>query len=391
MTAKADRPFDIVVYGATGYTGRLVAEYLAHHYQGKGPKWAMAGRSAAKLAQVRDLIGAPADTPLVVANSDDPASMQALAQSTRVVVTTVGPYQLYGEPLLAACVAAGTDYADLCGEPVWMRQMADKYHAQAQASGARIAFSSGFDSIPFDLGVLMLQNEAKARFGAPAPRVKGRVRAMQGKFSGGTAASLTATMAALGKDPTLVPIMVSPFGLTPGFEGPAQPRGDVPEYDEALGSWCAPFIMAVINTKNVHRTNLLLGHPYGADFVYDEMVLTGPGEQGEAIAKHVASTPMIGTENDPKPGEGPTKEERDTGHYDVLFLGEYPDGRTIRYGVKGRYDPGYGSTSRMLAETGIALLSCAAGGAIATPGALLGEALVQRLRDHAEITFAVED
>ncbi len=391
MTAKADRPFDIVVYGATGYTGRLVAEYLAHHYQGKGPKWAMAGRSAAKLAQVRDLIGAPADTPLVVANSDDPASMKALAQSTRVVVTTVGPYQLYGEPLLAACVAAGTDYADLCGEPVWMRQMADKYHAQAQASGARIAFSSGFDSIPFDLGVLMLQNEAKARFGAPAPRVKGRVRAMQGKFSGGTAASLTATMAALGKDPTLVPIMVSPFGLTPGFEGPAQPRGDVPEYDEALGSWCAPFIMAVINTKNVHRTNLLLGHPYGADFVYDEMVLTGPGEQGEAIAKHVASTPMIGTENDPKPGEGPTKEERDTGHYDVLFLGEYPDGRTIRYGVKGRYDPGYGSTSRMLAETGIALLSCAAGGAIATPGALLGEALVQRLRDHAEITFAVED
>lgn len=391
MTAKADRPFDIVVYGATGYTGRLVAEYLAHHYQGKGPKWAMAGRSAAKLAQVRDLIGAPADTPLVVANSDDPASMKALAQSTRVVVTTVGPYQLYGEPLLAACVAAGTDYADLCGEPVWMRQMADKYHAQAQASGARIAFSSGFDSIPFDLGVLMLQNEAKARFGAPAPRVKGRVRAMQGKFSGGTAASLTATMAALGKDPTLVPIMVSPFGLTPGFEGPAQPRGDVPEYDEALGSWCTPFIMAVINTKNVHRTNLLLGHPYGADFVYDEMVLTGPGEQGEAIAKHVASTPMIGTENDPKPGEGPTKEERDTGHYDVLFLGEYPDGRTIRYGVKGRYDPGYGSTSRMLAETGIALLSCAAGGAIATPGALLGEALVQRLRDHAEITFAVED
>ncbi len=390
MTAKADRPFDIVVYGATGYTGRLVAEYLAHHYQGKGPKWAMAGRSAQKLAEVRDLIGAPADTPLVVADSDDPASMQALAESTRVVVTTVGPYQLYGEPLLAACVAAGTDYADLCGEPVWMRQMADKYHAAAQASGARIAFSSGFDSIPFDLGVLMLQNEAKARFGAPAPRVKGRVRAMQGKFSGGTAASLTATMAALGKDPSLVPIMVSPFGLTPGFEGPAQPRGDVPEYDEALGSWCAPFIMAVINTKNVHRTNLLLGHPYGADFVYDEMVLTGPGEQGEAIAKHVAATPMIGTPNDPKPGEGPTKEERDTGHYDVLFLGEYPDGRTIRYGVKGRYDPGYGSTSRMLAETGIALLSCSAGGAVATPGALLGEALVQRLRDHAEISFAVE-
>ena len=391
MTAKADRPFDIVVYGATGYTGRLVAEYLAHHYQGAGPKWAMAGRSADKLAEVRDAIGAPADTPLIVANSDDPASMAALADSTRVVVTTVGPYQLYGEPLLAACVAAGTDYADLCGEPVWMRQMVDKYDAAAKASGARIAFSSGFDSIPFDLGVLMLQKEAGKRRGSPAPRVKGRVRAMQGKFSGGTAASLKASLAALGKDPSLLPYMVSPFGLTPGFEGPAQPRGDAPEYDEALGSWCAPFIMAAINTKNVHRTNLLLSHPYGADFVYDEMVLTGPGEQGEGVAKFMASTPMIGGENDPKPGEGPTKEERDTGFYDVLFLGEWADGQTIRYGVKGRYDPGYGSTSRMIAETGIALLSCQAQGGVATPGALLGEALVERLRDHAEINFAVED
>jgi len=391
MTAKADRPYDLVVYGATGYTGRLVAEYLAHHYQGKGPKWAMAGRSADKLAEVRDLIGAPTDTPLVVANSDDPASMQALAESTRVVVTTVGPYQLYGEPLLKACVEAGTDYADLCGEPGWMREMIDKYHDAAKASGARIAFSSGFDSIPFDLGVFMLQKEASARHGSPAPRVKGRVRAMQGTFSGGTAASLTETMKAVAKNPSLIKILQSPFGLTPGFEGPSQPMGLMPEYDESVGKWAAPFIMATINTKNVHRTNFLLGHPYGADFVYDEMVLTGPGEQGEAIAKHLAATPMIGGENDPQPGEGPSKKERDTGFYDVLFLGEYPDGRTIRYGVKGRYDPGYGSTSRMIAETGIALLSCPAEGAIATPGALLGEALVARLRDHAEITFAVED
>jgi short subunit dehydrogenase-like uncharacterized protein len=390
-TARADRPFDLVVYGATGYTGRLVAEYLAHHYQGNGPKWAMAGRSADKLAEVRDLIGAPADTPLLVANSDDPASMQALAESARAIVTTVGPYQLYGEPLLAACVAAGTDYADLCGEPVWMRQMADTYHQAAKASGARIAFSSGFDSIPFDLGVFMLQQEAKARFGAPAPRVKGRVRAMQGGFSGGTAASLKATMVTLGQQPALLPYMISPFGLTPGFEGPAQPRGDTPEFDEAVGSWCAPFIMATINTKNVHRTNFLLGHPYGADFVYDEMILTGPGEQGEAVAKHIATTPMMGGENDPKPGEGPTPEERANGFYDVLFIGEYPDGRALRYGVKGRYDPGYGSTSRMIAETGIALLSCSAQGGISNPGALLGEALVKRLRDHAEITFAVED
>lgn len=392
MTAKADRPYDIVVYGATGYTGRLVAEYLAHHYQGKGPKWAMAGRSAAKLAEVRDLIGAPADTPLITANSDDPASMQALAESTRVVVTTVGPYQLYGEPLLKACVEAGTDYADLCGEPAWMRQMVDQYYEAAKASGARIAFSSGFDSIPFDLGVFMLQKEAKARHGSPAPRVKGRVRAMQGTFSGGTAASLTETMKAVAKNPKLIAILQSPFGLTPGFEGPSQPLGLVPEYEESEGKWAAPFIMATINTKNVHRTNFLLGHPYGADFKYDEMVLTSAGEVGQKLAHGMAE--MLKNPfgaKPPKPGEGPSKEERENGFYDVLFIGEWPDGKTIRYGVKGRYDPGYGSTSRMIAETGIALLSCQAEGGVSLPGALLGEALVKRLQEHAEITFGLED
>ena len=287
MTAKADRPYDIVVYGATGYTGRLVAEYLADHYKGKGPKWAMAGRSEAKLAEVRDLIGAPKDTPLIVANSDDPASMTALAESARVIVTTVGPYQLYGEPLLKACVEAGTDYADLCGEPGWMRQMIDQYHEAAKASGARIAFSSGFDSIPFDLGVLMLQHEAKARHGSPAPRVKGRVRGMQGTFSGGTAASLTETMKAVARNPSLIKILQSSFGLTPGFEGPSQPLGLIPEYEESVGKWAAPFIMATINTKNVHRTNFLLGHPYGADFKYDEMMLTSAGELGEKAAHAV--------------------------------------------------------------------------------------------------------
>ncbi len=388
---KSERTFDIVVYGATGYTGRLVAEYLAHHYQGAGPTWAMAGRSKAKLAQVRDLIGAPADTPLIEANSDDPASMAALAKSARVILTTVGPYQLYGEPLVKACVEAGTDYADLCGEPGWMREMIDRYDAAAKASGARIAFSSGFDSIPFDLGVLMLQKEAVARFGQPAPRVKGRVRGMQGTFSGGTAASLTETMKAVAKNPKLIPILQSPFGLTPGFEGPHQPMGLVPEYEESVGKWAAPFIMATINTKNVHRTNLLLGHPYGKDFKYDEMMLTSAGELGQKAAHAIGA--MLKNPfgaKPPQPGEGPSPEQREAGFYDVLFIGEYPDGKSLRYGVKGRYDPGYGSTSRMIAETGIALLECQADGGISTPGALLGEVLVDRLVEHAEISFAVE-
>lgn len=388
------RSFDIVVYGATGYTGRLVAEYLATHYAGHGdaPRWAMAGRNRAKLEQVRDLIGAPEDTPLVVADAEDPASLRAMCEDTRVVVTTVGPYTLYGEPLVAACVAAGTDYADLSGEPAWMRQMIDRYETQAKQSGARICFSSGFDSIPFDLGVLMLQKEAMKRFGRPAPRVKGRVRAMKGTFSGGTAASMKATMRAIAREPSLMKIMTSPFGLTPGFTGPDQPNGMIPQYDDELKSWSAPFVMAPINTKNVHRTNFLRGHPYGKDFRYDEMVLTSPGEMGKKAAQSLAS--MVKApfgDGGPKPGEGPTAEERMNGHYDVLFVGEMPDGARIRYGVKGRYDPGYGSTSRMIAETGIALLHSDAPGGIGTPGSLLGEALVARLREHAELTFAVED
>ncbi len=387
------REFDIIVYGATGYTGRLVAEHFVREYGGRtdAPKWAMAGRSLAKLEEVRGLIGAPADTPLVTADADDPASLEAMCRRTRVVLTTVGPYQLYGDALVAACVTTGTDYADLCGEPGWMREQIDLHHEAAKASGARICFSSGFDSIPFDLGVLMLQQEAVKRFGKPAPRVRGRVRAMKGTFSGGTAASLTATVKAVARNPSLAKVLASPFALTPGFEGPDQPTGMIPRYEDDFDRWAAPFIMATINVKNVHRTNFLLGHPYGADFRYDEMMLTSPGEAGKAAADAVVG--MLKNPfgaKPPAPGEGPTPEERETGFYDVVFVGEMPGGETIRYGVKGRYDPGYGSTSRMIAETGMALLHSSAEGGVGTPGSFLGEALVKRLRDHAEMTFAPE-
>jgi len=382
-----NREFDIIVYGATGYTGRLVAEYLNDK---NGLKWAMAGRSADKLVEVRDLIGAAADTPLIVADASDPDTLDAMVKRTKVVLTTVGPYQLYGNELVAACVANGTDYTDLCGEPAWMRQKIDQHDAAAKASGARIVFSAGFDSIPFDLGVLMLQKHCVATFGAPAPRVKGRVRAMKGTFSGGTAASLKATMAAASKDPAVIGYLTNPFSLSADFAGPPQPAGNKPEYDENLGSWATNFVMAPINTKNVHRTNHLRGHAYGADFVYDEMMLTGPGEQGEAIAKHVASTPMMGGADDPKPGEGPTKEERDTGFYDILFVAEYPDARTARFSVKGDRDPGYGSTSKMISETAIALCAHNGPGGVTTPGAALGEQLVDRLQKNAGLTFAVE-
>jgi short subunit dehydrogenase-like uncharacterized protein len=390
----SDTEFDIIVYGATGYTGRLVAEYLDQHYGSRddAPKWAMAGRSQEKLEAVRDEIGAPAGTPLVVANADDPADLEAMCARTKVVLTTVGPYQLYGDKLVAACVKTGTDYADLCGEPAWMAEKIAEHNEAAKASGARICFSSGFDSIPFDLGVLMTQKAAKERFGAPSSKIRGRVRAMAGTFSGGTAASLGATMKAAAKNPAIINALRNPFALTEGFEGPGQPTGMIPMYEADLDKWAAPFVMAPINTKNVHRTNFLLGHPYGEDFQYDEMMLTSPGEAGKKMAE--AAVEMMKNPfgaKPPKPGEGPSKDERENGFYDVLFVADGPNGESLHLGVKGKYDPGYGSTSRMLTETGIALLHSDAGGGIGTPGAFLGEALVDRLQEHAEIQFAVEN
>lgn len=385
------KEFDIVVHGATGFTGRLVIEYLLTQSD-KSLRWAMGGRSAEKLAAVRDELGAPADTPLVVTDSADAASLQALMDRTRLVLTTVGPYQLYGNELVQACATSGVDYVDLCGEPAWMRKMIDAHEAQARASGARIVFSCGFDSIPFDLGVLMLQNEMKARFGSPASRVRGRVRKMKGTFSGGTAASLQATMAAAATDPSVLNLLRDPFALTPGFEGPRQPSGTKPMLDEALGVWVAPFIMAAINTRNVHRSNFLLGQAYGADFVYDEMLITGPGEKGEAIAKAVAADKSMGSSDGPKPGEGPSRAEREAGYYDVLFVGNNERGDTLRVSVRGDRDPGYGSTSKMITQAAICLLKDASQtpGGIWTPAAAMGVPLIQRLQAHAGLTFAVE-
>jgi short subunit dehydrogenase-like uncharacterized protein len=385
--------FDIVVYGATGFTGQLVAEYLAAHYKGDAKlTWAMAGRSLDKLASIRDAIGAPADTPLIKADGRDPESLKAMVARTRSVLSTVGPYQLYGSGLVAACAATGTDYLDLCGEPVWMRQMIEAHEATAKASGARIVFSCGFDSLPFELGVFFCQETAKAVLGAPVSRIKGRVRAMKGTFSGGTAASIKATFAAAAKDLSLVALLKNPFALTPGFEGPKQPPGNKLLFDAELDAWTAPFVMSTINTRNVHRSNMLMGFPYGRDFVYDEMVLTGPGGKGEANAKRVvAANAEMGGPGGPKPGEGPSREERESGLYDLLFVGIAPDGRQVRVVVRGDRDPGYGSTSKMIAECAICLREAPdVEAGIWTPGAAMGNRLIGRLVDHAGITFGVE-
>jgi short subunit dehydrogenase-like uncharacterized protein len=391
---KTSSQFDIVVYGATGFTGQLVAEYLAAHYVGAGkPTWAMAGRSLEKLANVRAAIGAPADIPLIVADAGDPASLKAMVDQANMVLTTVGPYQYYGTELVAACAATGTDYLDLCGEPLWMRQMIDAHEASAKTTGARILFSCGYDSIPFELGVFFCQQTAIKQLGAPVNRIKGRVRAMKGTLSGGTAASMKAMFSAAANDLSLVALMRNPFVLTPGFDGPRQPPGNKPLYDEDLASWTTPFVMANINTRNVHRSNMLLGFPYGRDFVYDEMMLTGPGEQGEQRARRIlaANTSEKMGSGGPKPGEGPSKEERESGLYDLLFVGLAPDGRQVRVAVRGDRDPGYGSTSKMIAECAILLRqSPEVKGGIWTPGAALGHGLIKRLVDHAGLTFEVE-
>ena len=387
------REFDLVVYGATGFTGRLVAEYLVGR-EG-APRWAMAGRSQAKLEQVRGEIGAPADTPLIVADTDDAESLAAMARRTRCVVTTVGPYTLYGTPLVEACVEAGTDYTDLAGEVLWMRDMIARFGERAAETGARIVHSTGFDSIPFDHGVLFLQKEAERRFGSACARVRGRVVGMNGTLSGGTAASGRATAAAVQADPSLMQALIDPFSLSGGFQGPTQPTGQDIEEDAVSGGWVAPFFMAPINTKNVHRSNALLGHAYGEDFVYDEMFLTGPGDAGKQAAEGMGALSAVmlggGGEGGPKPGEGPSKEEREAGNYEVLFIGSHANGETIKTRVTGDKDPGYGSTSKIMTEASICLLDAKTPGGVWTPAAALGEALIPELVARAGLTFDVVD
>ena len=388
----SDRPYELVVYGSTGYTGRLVAEYLHNEY-GDDLRWAMAGRSQDKLEAVRAEMGLPESVDLIVADSSDPDSLKSMAESTRVVITTVGPYQLYGEPLVKACVEAVTDYVDLSGEPAWMRDMIDRYDDAAKKSGARIVHSCGFDSIPFDMGVYLLQREAKAKRGKPFSKVRGRVRKMEGKFSGGTAASLGQTLVRAKKEPHILDWLKDPFSLAGDFSGPPQPTGHKPIEDADLGSWSAPFIMAAINTKNVHRSNALMDHAYGEDFTYDEMMFTGPGEKGQQVANFIASQDPFG-DNPPKPGEGPTKEERENGYYDIGFYGGEGDDMMVA-AVTGDKDPGYGSTSKMIAESALCLTRDVSrdvtGGGVYTTAPAMGSALIDRLETHAGLTFKIED
>ncbi|MDT9000307.1 saccharopine dehydrogenase NADP-binding domain-containing protein [Paucibacter sp. APW11] len=401
--------YELIVFGATGFTGRLVADYLFRRYGvGGSLRWAIAGRSAARLAEVRESIGAPLTLPLLVADAGDARALKQLVTQARVVISTVGPYQRHGEPLIRACAEAGTDYVDLCGEPAWMATMIPQLQGLAGRSGARICFSCGFDSIPFDLGLVFLQSEALARFGRPLQQVAGRVAVLKGSASGGTIASALASYEAASRDPEQARLMADPFALTPGFRGPAQPSGEGAVFDDTAQAWAAPFVMAVINTKNVHRSNALRGHPWGRDFIYDERLLTGSGAKGERRARALARMSLwqdrlLGFAPTrsllrrfvlPKPGEGPSAEQRERGRYEVVFYGQTADGQRLSARVKGQGDPGYGSTSKLISEAALCLLEDvgheATPGGVWTPGAAMGLALQRRLQERAGLSFAIE-
>lgn len=418
-----DTPYDIVLFGATSFVGRITAAYLArrwghpgrtdgarHPGGSAGLRWAIAGRSAERLSGLRaDLGDTAADLPLIVADAADPASLQALCGRTRVVVSTVGPYALHGEPLVQACASSGTDYCDLTGEVQWMRRMITRHEATAARTGARLVHCCGFDSIPSDMGMWFAQREAQRRFGQPLQRVKMRVRGARGGFSGGTIASLLNLSRESTRDPALRRLLADPFALCPPGHPftVRQPAVDAAQFDDDFDGWTAPFVMAPVNTRVVHRSNALSGAAYGADLRYDEAVMTGRGLRGRSaavglslglggflLATAFAPTRGLLRRILPAPGEGPDEETRAQGFFDLRFFGETADGDTLRARVTGDADPGYGSTAKMLGEAAASLamdVPATHPGGFWTPATLLGEALLARLQQHAGLTFEILD
>ncbi|NNE74540.1 MAG: saccharopine dehydrogenase [Acidimicrobiales bacterium] len=408
MTPHADRPFDLVVFGATSFVGQIICRYLVDRHGTDGPlRWAIAGRNEAKLAEVAAATGA--DVERIVADAADADSMAGLVERTRVVASTVGPYALYGSELVAAAATAGTDYCDLSGEPQWMQRMIDAHHEAAVASGARIVHSCGFDSIPSDLGVWFTQQQAIDRFGDHCRWIAMRVKGSRGGASGGTIASMMNVMEEVAADPTLRKVMANPYALAPADlrSGVEQPEVTLPQRDDASGEWVAPFVMASINTRIVHRSHALLGRPWGDDFLYDEAILMGDGPLGAVKASGITGgmgafmgAAAVGPIRKalyrvlPKPGTGPSPKTQEAGFFDLRFFGETASGDRIVTKVTGDRDPGYGSTAKMFSEAAAAFLDLdreAVPGGFHTPATAFGDHLIERLIEHAGLTFTVLD
>ncbi len=404
------RKFDVILWGATGFTGKLVAEYLLSRYGvGDQLKWALAGRNSKKLHVVREDLNNP-DIPILTADIDDKQSLANMVQSTKVICTTVGPYAKYGTQLVKSCVQHNTDYCDLTGEVQWMRRTIDTFHEEAQKGGTKIVHTCGFDSVPSDMGVYFIQEQMKKRQGEYSGAIKFRVKAAKGGMSGGTLASLDNVLLEAEKDPSIFKILNDPYALNPerGRKGPDRADLLTVAYDKEIRTWQAPFIMASINTKVVRRSNALLNFPYGEDFRYDESIMTGDGLSGrmKAFAIAVGLGLLMGGKRGslrkrivnrflPNPGEGPSKRQRENGFFNISIYALGKDGKWIRGKITGDMDPGYGSTSKMLAEAAVCLAvdsdqSPSVSG-ILTPSVALGTPYLYRLTKYAGLTFEMID
>jgi short subunit dehydrogenase-like uncharacterized protein len=407
---ESGRVYDIVVFGATSFVGQILCKYLfERHGIGGGLAWAMAGRSASKLESIRAGMGEGAsELELVVADAADKAALRAMCERTRVVVSTVGPYALYGSPLVEACVESGTDYLDLTGEVQWIHRMLRQHESGAKKSGARILHCCGFDSVPSDLGVHFHQQLAMERFGEPARQIRMQVARIRGGASGGTVASIVNIARELASDAALRKLMANPYALvSDGRAKVRQPNVTAPQRDPETGAWLGPFVMAAVNTRIVHRSNALSGYAYGEDFLYDESMRMGRGFKGGLFATAFTGglgAFMLGAALPPtrwllkkyllpQPGEGPSPEQQRDGMYDLRFYGRTAAGGKLVTRVTGDRDPGYGSTAKILGEAAVCLAQDVAKadvpGGFWTPATAMGNDLRERLKRHAGLTFEV--
>ncbi|HLV76561.1 MAG TPA: saccharopine dehydrogenase NADP-binding domain-containing protein [Marinobacter sp.] len=409
MPSSTQRDFDLVVFGATSFVGRILTRYLITTYGTGGEvNWAIAGRSGHKLAALKTELGPSAsELPVILADAEEDSALAAMCRQTRVVISTVGPYALYGEPLVKTCVATGTDYCDLTGEVQWIRQMIGRYEEQAKTTGARIIHCCGFDSVPSDMGVWFLQAQAQDRFGEPCRDVRMRVKAAKGGLSGGTVASMINLAKEAGANAQLRKELANPFSICPPEHRSAvrQPGLKSAEYDKTFNTWLAPFVMAAINTRVVHRSNALMAARYGKEFTYDEAMMTGRGLKGRLAAysmigalgaffaaSAVRPSRWVVEKLVPKPGEGPSPESQEKGFYDLRFVGRTESGQTLITKVTGDKDPGYGSTAKILGEAGMSLafdLDSSFPGGFWTPASALNGKLLDRLSSKAGLTFDV--
>jgi len=401
------RDFDIVLWGATGFTGRLVADYLVRNYLGgeTGLRLALAGRNKEKLEGVASEVGAP-ELPILIGDSFDADSLDAIASKADVLISAVGPYAKYGAEVVAACVRNGTDYCDLTGETHFVRAMIDAHHEEAKKTGARIVHCCGYDSIPSDLGTLMVQEAFKERHGRYASEVKMAAGEMSGGLSGGTFASMLNIVDELKGDPSIRKVLGNPYALNPkGVRGPDKSDQTGVRFDKDFDMWTGPFLMAAVNTRIVRRSHALIGLPWGESFRYSEVMSTGKGAKGLSRAVTLAggivafmgalvlpfTRPLL-VKRLPSPGEGPSEEVRAKGYFKVR-LAALGDGESVRGLVADQRDAGYGSTAVMLSESALCLALDGAElqseGGILTPASSMGMRLVERLR-AAGMTFEIK-